>query len=55
MPGDCVVEGYVANDVSQRVNMFGGARLLRLAYFPDAGNYSPVPTRGGKQDGYVSF
>ena len=28
--------------------------MFRLAYFPNAGNYASVPTRGGKQDDYVS-
>ena len=31
------------------------SRVLQLAYFPYAGNYAPVPTRGGKQDDYISL
>ena len=29
--------------------------LLQLAYLTNAGNYAPVPTRGGKQDDNVSL
>lgn len=40
-----------ADKIPLQINVF----ILQLAYLTNAGNYAPVPTRGARQDDYVSL